>query len=282
MTFLELQNNFAIKYEKKITFNDLIFHLSKKVKNATDLILYRNELIDFSFKLFEKYYDLHFNKQVPISYITNSVEFCGYNFYVDNRVLIPRKDTEVVVQTFIKFIKQTNFCKKNILDLCTGSGCIALVLGKEFKDNLIFGSDIDKKALSVAEINKKKINSNNVIFVQADFLKCLTKINKQIDYLICNPPYISYNSSEVDFDVSLYEPKHALYADNNGLKFYLDFVQYLIHNQWKPAICCFEFGHNQKKVIEKIISKLSFLYKIFFFEDNNHLPRGFILLKKQK
>ncbi|WP_052663982.1 peptide chain release factor N(5)-glutamine methyltransferase [Mycoplasmoides alvi] len=278
MTFLELQNKF--NYLDKNSFNLIIFYLSKKVKKSSDLIFYRNTDIDFSFNLFNKYYQLHFNKQYPLSYITKNALFYGHNFFVNKHVLIPRNDTEIIVDKFISAVKKTNYTNKNILDLCTGSGCIALSLSKVFPSNCIYATDISNSSLRVAKINKKKLNSKNVIFLKSNFLNCLNKINKYIDYLICNPPYISLNDNNVEFSVKKYEPKKALFTQKNGLKFYIDFVNYILKNNWRPTICCFEFGFNQQESISKLLEKISFFYNISFFKDNNKVDRGFLLTKK--
>ncbi|WP_052663044.1 peptide chain release factor N(5)-glutamine methyltransferase [Mycoplasmoides pirum] len=279
MTFLELQNKFK-DFNNEPVFYELIFFISNKIKNKTDLILFRDNKIDFNLNKFKYLMNQYFVKKVPLGYITNETIFFQNKFFVNENVLIPREDTETVLKKFVLYVKKTNYQNKNILDLCTGSGCIALSLSKIFPNNKIYGSDISSKALLVAKQNKKIFKAKNVFFIKANFLDCLKKINKSIDYLICNPPYIDKNDLDINSSVNLYEPKKALYSSKKGLKFYIDFLNFAINNKWYPKICCFEFGFKQKEQIKDIFKPISKIYKIHYFNDDNNLPRCTILIRK--
>lgn len=285
MTFLELQNSYQTKYSKKIVNNltilqRLIFHNSDLVKNSVDLISYRNHEIDFDVKKFHKQFHDYFFEFKPIEYIVKSAQFFNLEFYVNTNVLIPRMDTEIVLKKFIRAVKKNGDQKPQILDLCTGSGCLAIVLARLFQKGNIYGSDIDNKCLNVANKNKKNHHVNNLQFIQANFLDVLNEIETKIDYVICNPPYIDLKDPEIRDSVKKYEPKKALYAKKCGLDFYIKFAKYLIEKKWKPKVCCFEFGYNQKAEIKQIFAVLESDYRLAFFKDNNKIDRGVLLIRK--
>lgn len=280
MTFLNLFNKYSYIPKKMYgQLYELIFFHSKIVKNLTDFVVYRNNIIDFSYDQFSINV-LKILKNIPINYITNQIIFMDMNLYIDKDIFIPRNDTEVVCEKFINVVKKTSYDNKIFLDLCTGSGCIALKLAKVFKNNKIYGSDINIKCINIANKNKCLLNLKNVNFMQANFLECLNIINEKIDYLICNPPYIDINDVNLETSVKLYEPNDALFASNKGLKFYLDFVDFVYTNNWFPEIVCFEFGFLQKFEINNIFKSLLTYYEFNFFKDKNNNDRGIILIKK--
>ena len=119
-------------------------------------------------KIFKESFDRRLKKE-PISKIFNSKEFWKYNFYVNEFVLDPRPETELIIEKVINYFPNKNK-KLKILDLCTGSGCIAISLAKEYLNAKVTATDISSKALDVAKINSQKINCNNIEFIQCDLL----------------------------------------------------------------------------------------------------------------
>ena len=145
------------------------------------------------------------NKE-PIQYIIGNVEFYGYKINVNKNVLIPRFETELLVEKTINYIKKYYNKKIDIIDLGTGSGCIAITLKKEIDCNMD-ALDISKKALEVAK-NNAKLNDVEINFINKDML---TPLDKKYDVIISNPPYISYDEEIMDI-VKNNEPNIALYA----------------------------------------------------------------------
>ena len=158
---------------------------------------------------------------IPPQYIVGNVNFYGNIINVDKRVLIPRFETELLVEKAIKYInkKYNNPTKINILDIGTGSGCIAITLKKELNSN-VSGIDISPDALEVA---KKNANQNNVQinFYQSDIF---SNVKDTFDVIISNPPYIKETEEIMDI-VKNNEPHLALYAKNNGLYFYEEILK---------------------------------------------------------
>ena len=186
----------------------------------------------------------------PIQYIIGEVNFYGYDFKVNENVLIPRFETELLVDKTIKKIKKLFINKPvDIVDLGTGSGCIAITLKKELYCNMD-AIDISKEALQVARDNAK---NNNVIinYINEDMTKYTTK---QYDVIISNPPYISCNEEIMDI-VKNNEPNIALYADNNGLYYYEKIIENIPKITKDKYLICFEIGSSQGTAIVDIAKK---------------------------
>lgn len=160
-----------------------------------------------------------FEKNLPVQYLLGTQNFYGYDFKVNQNVLIPRFTTELLID----LAKTLSF--NSVLDICTGSGCIGLTLKKEVPTATVTLSDVSKKALKVTKQNAKKLHAD-VELIQSDLFK---KSNTKFDLITANPPYLTkgeYISKNVNF-----EPKIALYAENNGFgvikKILSDFPKYL-------------------------------------------------------
>ena len=169
-----------------------------------DLLIKENEDIKEEIKkeYFKKIEQI--SKGYPLQYITHSKEFMGMDFYVDENVLIPRADTEVLVEEVVKLANENKMTE--ILELCTGSGAIAISLVKYIENANITATDISDEALEVAKKNEESIlEKKKINFIQCDMFE---NIDKKYDMIVANPPYIK---SEVIKEYSLeYEPKLAL------------------------------------------------------------------------
>ena len=153
----------------------------------------------------------------PSQYIVGRSNFYGRNFYVDNNVLIPRPETEILINACIEFLSMKD--NPEIIDIGTGSGCIGITLAKEIPSSNVIAIDCSEKALAVAEKNAKNIGIKNIDFVKSDFLK--QTIDLRADLLVSNPPYISKGDiSTLMADVKEYEPSKALTDNLDGLEFY--------------------------------------------------------------
>ena len=148
---------------------------------------------------------------IPVQYIVGNVDFYGNTFKVNKNTLIPRFETELLVEKTIKYINKYFNNEIKILDIGTGSGCIAITLNKLLDNSMVTAVDISKEALDVARENNK-INNTDVNFIKSDVF---SNINDKYDVIISNPPYISYDEDIMDV-VYNNEPHMALYADDNG------------------------------------------------------------------
>ncbi|MEG2936775.1 MAG: peptide chain release factor N(5)-glutamine methyltransferase [Vagococcus sp.] len=153
---------------------------------------------------------------IPVQYLIGSTEFYGRRFKVNEHTLIPRPETEELVELILKDNQQENL---EVVDIGTGTGIIALSLSLENPTWKVTGLDISKEALKIAIRNNQALEGQ-VHFLESDVLSKFPK-NKKIDILVSNPPYISYDEwGEMDESVREYEPKQALFAENNGLAIY--------------------------------------------------------------
>ena len=185
----------------------------------------------------------------PVQYIIGDVNFYGNTIKVNKNVLIPRFETEELVEKTIKKIKNKFDKKINILDLCTGSGCIAITLKKEVNSNVI-ASDISTSALEVAKENIK-LNNVDIKLIESDLFN---NISDKFDCIISNPPYISYDE-KIDDIVKNNEPNIALYAPNNGLYFYEEILKNIQNYLNDKFIVAFEIGYKQGNDLIKIADK---------------------------
>lgn len=191
---------------------------------------------------------------IPIQYITNNQEFMNLNFYVDENVLIPQPDTETLVEEVINEYKEK---KCEILDLCTGSGAIAISLAKYINESNIVASDISMKALQIAKLNaKKNLVRKKIEFIESDMFNKIYK--DDFDIIVSNPPYIKTKViEELDKQVKN-EPYIALDGGADGLKFYKIIIENAykyIKNEGKVFL---EIGYDQKNEL------------INLFKENNH------------
>lgn len=182
----------------------------------------------------------------PIQYLIGYVDFYGYRINVSEDTLIPRYETEYLVEKVINICNKMFNDKINILDIGTGSGAISIVL-KDKLNSMVTGCDISDKALKMA-LNNAKINNLNINYVKSDIF---SNINGKFDVIVSNPPYISRNEVIMD-SVKKYEPNIALYADNEGLYFY----EIIIKNAKKflndKFLIAFEIGWWQGNLIYDI------------------------------
>lgn len=157
---------------------------------------------------------------VPVSYLLGYQDFYGYRYQVNKNVLIPRNETEELINYCLEYIKKNNYKKIKILEIGTGSGCICITLNKELNklniDNEITSCDISNEALKVAKQNALILNSN-IKFIESDVFSNL--INYDYDLIISNPPYIEKNEF-VSKRVLNNEPHIALFSDETGLEIY--------------------------------------------------------------
>ena len=207
-------------------------------------------------------------KGEPVAYLTRKKEFWKNNFYIDQNVLVPRPDTELIVEEVLKFSKKK--FKLQILDIGTGSGCILLSLLKEIPSFYGTGIDISKKSINVSKYNAKMLNlTNRVKFYNSDVDKF--KIGKY-DIVVSNPPYIELLKLKyLDKDLFKFEPKIALNGGIDGfsaIKKVVDRTSFLIKRNGKFFL---EIGCNQKNKVKAILTKKGFyINKVLKDHGNNY------------
>lgn len=205
----------------------------------------------------------------PIQYITNCAEFYGEQIYVDHRVLIPRQETEEVVDYAIKKAKEIfKDSEINVADVCCGSGCIGIALKRNLNIKNLFFTDVSFDAIDVTKFNcsKKKIDAK---FLAGDLLNPLILANAKVDLLVSNPPYI-INKKDVDKSVKIYEPDLALYTDEkltNYRKIFSSLKK--IKNKKNHMLVVFEIGYDLKDKLEEIVNKEFHKCKYEFVKDIN-------------
>ena len=258
------QNNLE---DSKLKAKILLTYLLSKSKEY--LIINSNMTID---KEQESQYLKYINEICngkPLQYITNRQEFFRMNFFVNENVLIPRPDTEILVEEVIK-ISENNF---KILDLCTGSGAIAIALAKNIENVNITAVDISEKALEVANINANN-NEVNIKFVQSDLFSKIE--DKNFDIIVSNPPYIETKEIEtLNKDVKQ-EPVIALDGGIDGLYFYKNIIQEAPKYLKQNGYICFEIGYNQKNEVINILNNSNMYYDIFCKKDLSGMDRVII------
>ena len=187
-------------------------------------------------------------KGIPLQHITHRQEFMKMDFFVDEKVLIPRPDTEILVEEVIKIAQKYN--SPRILDLCTGSGAIAISLKKFVPNADITAVDISEKALEIAQKNAKKLETK-INFLKSDLFDKLD--NKKFDIIVSNPPYIRKDEIKKLSEEVQKEPKIALDGGEDGLDFYRIIAEQAINYLKTGSFLCFEIGYNQKNDVIKII-----------------------------
>lgn len=216
------------------------------------LIVYDGEILTLRqevdyFKLIKK-----IASGIPVQHITHRQEFMKMDFYVDENVLIPRPDTEILVEEVIKIAKRIN--AKKILDLCTGSGAIAVSIAKYIENSEVTAVDISEKALNIANKNAKENGvEGQITFVKSNLFENLA--NNKYDMIVSNPPYIKQDLiKNLDKEVQK-EPEIALNGGVDGLDFYRKIIKKAYEFLKFNGYLCFEIGFDQKEDVIKLLEE---------------------------
>jgi release factor glutamine methyltransferase len=248
-----LQVHLNLLQNNNIPFPELELRVLLNKTSVVDKeIIFSNfELSTIALKAFHQAIKRRINNE-PISKIFNEKNFWKYNFFVNENVLDPRPETELVIEKVIKYFPKKDE-KLKILDICTGSGCLAISLAIEYRKAQVTATDISSDALKVAQINANNLCSDNEIqFVKCDLIKNLDTY----DIIVSNPPYLS----ELDYkkttkEIQSFEPKIALIGGIDGLKFYRDIAYLLPDILSSTSVVFVEIGNNQAKEAIQIFKK---------------------------
>ena len=205
----------------------------------------------------------------PVQYLIGNVYFYNSIINVSENVLIPRPETEYLVEKTIDYAKKFNH-KINIIDLGTGSGCIAIALKKEL-DSEVSAIDISKDALDLAKLNARE-NNVDINFYESDITKPLENM---YDIIISNPPYIPKNGYVAE-NVLKYEPRIALFADEEGIYFYKKIIKNNLSKLNKNGFMAFEIGDNEDKLLEEFLKEEGITNYKFEYDLTNRIRYLFI------
>jgi len=227
-------------------------------KSKLDLITQKHQLSNEQSKTLTKWVDEHINEHKPLQYILGAVPFGPLTIEVSPPTLIPRPETETWCAQVIKNLAPLKNKRFNILDMCTGSGCIGLWLAKEFPKAHVYAVDIAKSALDCAQKNAQKHTLNNVTFIQSDLFKSVPE-KLTFDVVISNPPYVTDKEwLTLEPTVTVWEDKHALVANNEGL----ELIERIIKNSRthiKPgSSLLIEIGYLQGQRVKDLFEKYNF------------------------
>ena len=253
------------KGSEKLKFDKIKSHhldseliLSKVLNERRETVLISLEK-EIKQKEIDKYYHLisRRSSSEPIAYILNQKEFWSKSFFVNENTLVPRPETELLVERIVKEFKTK---KISILDIGTGSGCILISLICEIKGSIGLGIDISNEAIKVAKINSKKYcTTNSIKFLKSSITRLL---DRKFDVVVANPPYIrSRDIKNLETDIKNFEPKIALDGGNDGL----DVIKKVIYKSKAilkiKGTLALEIGNGQYKKVSKILIENNFRIK---------------------
>jgi protein-(glutamine-N5) methyltransferase, release factor-specific len=221
---------------------------------------YRDDIEDEEIEKIRYFIQKIGREKFPVQYLLNEQEFYGRKFYVDKGVLIPRQDTEILVEKMIDTLKDKvlkNEIHPKILDIGVGSGIIGITAALEIESSYVLGVDISDKALETAQKNKEILKVSNIKFLKSDLFENVEF--REFDMIVSNPPYISLNEVGImSDDTLLHEPSEALFAENDGLYFYYEICQKAFDYLADFGYLLFEIGYKQGKNVAKIMASSGF------------------------
>lgn len=228
-----------------------------KVLNMDRMSIIINRELEVEEQQAEEYFRLveDRKKRMPLKYITEKAEFMGLNFFVKEGVLIPRSDTEILVEETIKEIKEKQLAK--ICDVCCGSGAIGLSIAKLLEDTAVFCCDISEISEAVTKENIKRLSlADRTHFIKSDLLTFALEADLEFDVIVSNPPYIRTEVIPTLMrDVKDYEPYIALWGGEDGLDFYRRITSQSLKVLKAGGLLAYEIGYDQSEEVELILKE---------------------------
>tara|TARA_X000000368_G_scaffold142678_1_gene112391 strand:- start:117 stop:944 length:828 start_codon:yes stop_codon:yes gene_type:complete len=246
--------------------DEFIFYLKEKLHfHDRDIFVNKEKILTNNQEKLIKNFIEKKKEGIPLDYILNSTKFYEEEFYVDQRVLIPRPETELLVD----YIYRQNFSGEiSILDAGTGSGCIALSIALKNPKFQVYGSDFCIDSLNVASINKDNLRVDNFHLINSNWLSCFDK--NSFDVIVSNPPYI--NKEDIHLNNLKHEPYQALVASNNGIGDIKTIICQSKDILKEKGILILEHGYNQSEEVNNILEENGFT-NIKLLKDFQNLPR---------
>ena len=238
--------------------------------SKTRLLLVEDDLVS---EINLKTYHSHIARATqdePLEYITNTASFYSRDFFVNQHTLIPRPETEILIDTIVQNIDKPTL-KSTFCEIGTGTGIISITLALEYPQSHFIATDISSQALEVARQNAKIHNCQNITFTHTNLLD---NINTPIDILISNPPYIK-NTEILEKNVASYEPHLALFGGEEGTELLFAIVDLAFARGVQMLFC--EMGYDQKEVVREYVQANYACERLEFYEDLARLDRGFWL-----
>ena len=194
-------------------------------------------------------------RREPVPYIVGEVEFYGLKFFVQPGVLIPRPETELLVDSVIEACKRLDFKHPNILDIGTGTGCIAIVLGKRLPGARIQAIDVEKTAVELAKKNAQQ-NGVHIEWQVTDAFAFLKQTPRRFQVLVSNPPYVARKDwAQLPAEVREYESPAALDGGTDGLDFYRKLLPRIHRVLTRPGLVALETGYDQARRVAEMLSR---------------------------
>ena len=274
-SMLRLMNSEEYSFEAKLIFEKAFESELPRILMNRDSAVPENILKDIQ-DMAEKR-----RNGLPVQYIVGEWEFYGYPVKGRKGVLIPRQDTETLVDYVIEICRRNNIKSPKIIDLCSGTGCIAITLKKEIPDSEVYALELSENALEYLEYNKK-LNNADIKIIKADVLEDNSRKNLPVfDIIVSNPPYLTkQDMQELQKEVQA-EPESALYAGEDGLYFYKKITPLWKKSLKKGGIIVYEIGINQHDSVSDILKSDNF-EKVEFIKDTAGIIRVVSAVKEEE
>ena len=252
VSFLEKNNIPEARLKTEIIFSNVL-----GIERMMLFTKYRDEIDEEKKNKIREFIHKIGKEKFPIQYLLNEQEFYGRSFYVDKGVLIPRLDTEVLVEKALNVLEKESIEEPKILDIGVGSGVIGITIALEVPTSKVMGVDISEKALEISSKNKKILKAGNIKFIKSDLFENIEY--KKFNMIVSNPPYISSDETDVmSEDALLHEPSEALFAGSEGLYFYNSISQKAMEYLDDNGYLLFEIGYKQGEIVAKMMETYGF------------------------
>lgn len=265
----EREENLKVLLDKSVSFlekneipearlkTEIIFSNVLGIERMMLFTKYRDEIDEEKKNKIREYIHKIGKEKFPIQYLLNEQEFYGRSFYVDKGVLIPRLDTEVLVEKALNILNEESIEEPKVLDIGVGSGVIGITIALEVPTSKIMGVDISEKALEISSKNKKILKAGNIKFIKSDLFENIEY--KKFNMIVSNPPYISSDETDVmSEDALLHEPSEALFAGSEGLYFYNSISKKAMEYLDENGYLLFEIGYKQGEIVAKMMETYGF------------------------
>ena len=276
ITFFELIAQIEKKCTNKNINNSLIYFFSQKVKNLTDLLVHRNEQIDFDYNELMIALDDYYNKHKPLTTITKQRHFNGINLKVFYKVHYPRNETELLAEK-IEEVLAKDSTLNSLIDICAGTGNLGISIKSHFSKLRLSLLDIDTNAINNIRFNLDN-NKLEARIINQDFFEFIKTNTEKYDVIVFNPPYVK--KEELDLEIIKFENKISFSNSDDSLEFYKVLLSSLdkVTNS-KHYLIGIEFGYDQKQDLEKILKSVNLLQFSRFYKDLNNQDRFLIIYR---